>query len=346
MTPDSESNWMLYRAEGRPCDPPNRLATLPAAPPWRGFGFGQKPKAPLDLVSNDFWIEAKRGADFRLRNEEVKQAVNAALYLRRPLLVTGRPGTGKSSLIYSVAYELRMGPVLKWSITSRSTVKSSLYEYDALRRLNDIREREAGRPVGDRDPEDIGNYLSLGPLGTALYPSTWPRALLIDEIDKADLDLPNDLLNIFEDGEFTIPELERDEAVEDKPYRVKLSGTRARQEIPLDGRVRVQQFPFVVLTSNGEREFPGPFLRRCIRIQMPDPELVDLEEIVTAHLGGERSAKACQLLVDFLKNKEKLATDQLLNAIFLTIGSEHHSTIPTNPEERRKVTELLLKHLT
>jgi MoxR-like ATPase len=343
--PSLESVWMLYRAEGQPCTPPNRLASLPPAPSWRAFGSGQKTKEPNDLATNDFWVDAKRGADFRLKNEDVIQAVNAALYLRRPLLVTGRPGTGKSSLIYSVAYELRMGPVLKWSITSRSTVKNGLYEYDALRRLNDIREREAGRPVGDRDPEDIGNYLSLGSLGTALYPTDWPRALLIDEIDKADLDLPNDLLNIFEDGEFTIPELERDESVQGKPYKVKLRGSRARCEIPLDGRVRVRQFPFVVLTSNGEREFPGPFLRRCIRIQMPDPNLADLRDIVEAHLGSDRSAKASQLMKDFLKDKDKLATDQLLNAVFLTIGSDRHATIPTNPEERKKLEGLLLKHL-
>src|SRR5437588_2267646 len=100
----TESNWMLYRAEQRPCDPPDRLASLPPAPSWRAFGSAQQPTPPADLSTSDFWVNAKRGADFRLKSDDVKQAVNAALYLRRPLLVTGRPGTGKSSLIYSVAY--------------------------------------------------------------------------------------------------------------------------------------------------------------------------------------------------------------------------------------------------
>ena len=116
---------------------------------------------------------------------------------------------------------------------------------------------------------DITDYLTLGPLGTALLPTRRPRALLIDEIDKADIDLPNDLLNVFERGEFEIPELAR------------LGGSHDIREAPpgterfaiRDGYVRCAQFPFVVLTSNGERDFPAAFLRRCIRLRMPPPDV-------------------------------------------------------------------------
>jgi MoxR-like ATPase len=271
--------------------------------------------------------------------------VNAALYLRRPLLLTGQPGTGKSSLIYAVAYELGLGPVLKWSITSKATLKNGLYDYDALRRLNDIRQREAGgRKTGNAQiqaVDDIGNYLTLGPLGAALYPTDWPRALLIDEIDKADLDLPNDLLNIFEDGEFLIPELARGSG---EKVMVQVPGLTKRP-VNADGKVVARQFPFVVLTSNNEREFPAPFLRRCIRAQMPEPTVTELSDIVASHLGLAQEKSATDLINSFDKDKINLATDQLLNAVFLTIGSESHQATLMDQKEREAVIALVLKHL-
>ncbi|MBC8164688.1 MAG: AAA family ATPase, partial [Bryobacteraceae bacterium] len=190
------SDWKIFQGNGIP---DNRLTALPLPPPWRKSSVQLKPilpaKPPYDLEA-----EKGRGAPLQI-NEEVKRAVNAALFLRRPLLLTGKPGVGKSSLVSAVAYELRMGPVLRWAITSRSTVRSGLYEYDAVGRLQakDNKEEKTG----------IGEFLRLGPLGTALFPSDWPRALLIDEIDKGDIDLPNDLLNILEEGKFEIPELVR-----------------------------------------------------------------------------------------------------------------------------------------
>ena len=150
-------------------------------------------------------------------DEDVREAVNAALYLRRPLLVTGKPGTGKSTLAYSVAYELRLGPVLYWPISSRSTLLEGLYTYDAIGRLQEAGLRQAMAAAGEVPylPPDVGRYVRLGPLGTALLPWRRPRVLLIDELDKSDIDLPNDLLNVFEEGRYEIPELAR--IVEDQP---------------------------------------------------------------------------------------------------------------------------------
>src|SRR5262249_15364466 len=140
---------------------------------------------------------------------EELEMINAALYLRRPLLVTGSPGAGKSTLAHSVAAELGLGRVLRWPIVSRTRLVDGLYHYDAIARLQDVQVAAHSRAGGVDPTTDIGSYVRLGPLGTALLPSDTPRVLLIDELDKSDIDLPNDLLNVLEEGEFSIPELER-----------------------------------------------------------------------------------------------------------------------------------------
>src|SRR5712692_4071422 len=254
-------------------EPHNNLEQLPLPPPWRHSSSQERPTLPEKPLF-DLQLEEKRGKPICLR-EEVKRAVNAALFLRRPLLVTGKPGVGKSSLAFAVAYELRMGPVLRWPITSRSTVKNGLYEYDAIGRFY-------AQQTGNRKVS-LSDFIVLGPLGTALYPTNWPRVLLIDEIDKGDLDLPNDLLNVLEEGMFEIPELARETEQPENPnkqvlgketsgnignthelVKVKLHDIDSPQPIS-GGRVICRQFPFIVMTSNGEREFPAPFLRRCIQ---------------------------------------------------------------------------------
>ena len=206
-------------------------------------------------------------------DEKEINLVNLALHLRRPLLVTGQPGVGKSTLAYSVAYELGLGPVLRWPITSRTTLLDGLYQYDAIGRLQEVSlQRETGKapgPAADEDgaPSGIGRYIRLGPLGTALLPRRRPRALLIDEIDKSDIDLPNDLLNVFEEGEFTIPELAR---LNQQSVTV-MTADDGITAVVQGGRVTCAEFPFVVLTSNSERTFPSAFLRRCVRLEIPRP---------------------------------------------------------------------------
>ena len=247
---------------------------------------------------------------------EVVNAVNTALYLRRPLLITGRPGTGKSSLAYSVAAELRLGSVLYWSITSRSTLADGLYNYDAIGRLQDL---NLAYPGGaGAHASDIGRYLRLGPLGTALLPWERPRVLLIDELDKSDIDLPNDLLTVFEEGTYAIPELAR--IADQEPEIAVLTAEGLDRALIHSGFVTCCAFPLVIITSNGERQFPAPFLRRCLRVDIAPPGREQLVAIITAHLGSEAFSQSQDLIDQFMRRRldGDLATDQLLNAVFLT----------------------------
>ena len=307
MNQDSKPEWWIFRGTKQRHD---GIRRLPEPPPWRQF----TPAA-----------RAARGTTFELGEHEI-EVVNAGLYLRRPLLITGKPGVGKTSLTYAVAHELDLGNVLRWSITTQTTLKDGLYRYDAIGRLQDtsLQREEA------KTPPPIGNYLRLGPLGTAFAASDKPRVLLIDEIDKSDIDLPNDLLHIFEEGEFEIPELARlpkdQETVEILPHDAEENtpGIRIKR-----GRVRCTHFPLVVMTSNGEREFPPAFLRRCLQLEMKLPDREKLGRIVAAHLKMDPAHQdTVDTLIDtFLsrrdEQKNELAADQLLNAVYLALKDIH-----------------------
>lgn len=301
------SPWHIFTGVSEP-----HSAAFPAAPPWRRFSEHGSPAASSEVPA------ASAGAIHTARTYRtapaILDAINAALILRRPLLVTGPPGSGKSSLIQRVAYELQLGQVLVWPVNSRSTLKEGLYDYDAIGRLHD-HSLEAGQR------RNVSHYLRLRALGTALLPAARPRAILIDELDKADPDLPNDLLNIFEEGWYEIPELQRhgEANVSVRTADVALvTDTTSRKAEIQNGRVQCTEFPFVVLTSNGEREFPAAFLRRCIRIDLLAPDAQQMMDIVQSHLGAELMAKAKDQIADFLaSDKGPAATDQLLNSLYI-----------------------------
>ncbi|AOR36107.1 AAA family ATPase [Streptomyces fodineus] len=336
----SDHRWWIYRGTGQPLYDAGLADLLPPPPPWRRFGGGPVVAPP---PSDDEEIERRLGrigvtsaGSDQLRHEA--DMVNAALLLRRPLLVTGRPGTGKSSLAYRISRELKLGRVLRWHITSRTTLRGGLYEYDAIGRVQDsaalrtLRPADgsdgptpgdAGRAAGEEQLPGIGDYLQLGPLGTALLPYELPRVLLVDELDKSDQDLANDLLSVFEEGQFPIAELVRARRLH--PRVTVMTDDPGRSAEIVDGIVKCRAFPIVVITSNGEREFPPAFLRRCLRLRMPDPDRPLLVDMVMAHLretadGHSGSARADNLIDRFLRNSRErggLAVDQLLNAVFL-----------------------------
>ncbi len=331
--------WPVYTGTEEPHD---RVTQLPDPPPWRAFDGGPALLSPAcedDTVSRD---RQHRAGTYRATPESV-ELVNAALVLRRPLLITGPPGSGKSSLPYAVARELKLGPVLRWNITSRSTLQDGLYQYDPMARLYAAGKSAGRRPSsGDDDGTPAGDaledHLRLGPLGTALLPFERPRVLLIDEIDKSDLDLPNDLLNVLEEGQYEIPELVR--AAERTPAAQLMAADRETRVTVDRGLVRCRAFPFIVLTSNGEREFPAAFLRRCVPLHLRRPEPDQLEAIVRAHL-GEPDGETTRLISMFLErgSQGELATDQLLNAIYL-------SRVPgLSAESREALAASLMTHL-
>ncbi|KPH99926.1 AAA ATPase [Actinobacteria bacterium OV450] len=357
-------SWRVFHATGAaPAgDPP----AIPPAPPWREFLGAPLQPAPAD---DDLALHRRLGAhDARpgLRDEEI-DTVNAALLLRRPLLVSGPPGVGKSTLAYLVARELGLGRVLQWSIVSRTTLRDGLYEYDSIGRAQAIAAWPAGadqattdvRPAGPPPPAPpapgapsvppaagsrpepppyLGDFVTLGPVGTALLAYARPRVLLIDELDKSDIDLPNDLLHVLENGSYAVPELVRSALPKVSVFTDDPDG---RAEI-VGGRVECREFPLVVITSNGEREFPAAFRRRCLPLEMRPPSREQLVSIVVSHLRSR--PEAVDALIDDFERRVRTggtqSVDQLLNAVHLTTAGGFQAD-----SDGRKLIELLLRDL-
>jgi len=188
------------------------------------------------------------GGQRYIADEGLVAVVNAAVALRRPLLVKGEPGTGKTMLAHAVAESLGM-PLYSWHIKSTTKAVDGLYHYDVVQRLNDSR-------FGDSDVSNIRNYIRMGVLGQA-FRSDQQVVVLIDEIDKADIEFPNDLLRELDEMAFHIPEL--------------------------DETVTAAHRPLVIITSNAEKELPDAFLRRCVFHFIAFPDRARMTEIVGVH---------------------------------------------------------------
>jgi MoxR-like ATPase len=204
------------------------------------------------------------GTDRYLVSPELMDAVNVAIDLEKPLLLRGEPGTGKTELAYAIAESLGL-ELLTWHVKSTTKAAEGLYQYDTVARLNDSR-------FGDHDVKDIRHYIRFGPLGQSFMQDK-RVVLLIDEVDKADIEFPNDLLHELDRMSFTVPET---------------GDTHT-------ARVR----PIVIITSNNEKELPDAFLRRCVfhYITFPNAEL--MSAIVKVHQPGVEDALLAQALQRF-----------------------------------------------
>ena len=233
------------------------------------------------------------GTKSYVATQDLKVAVNAAITLQRPLLVKGEPGTGKTVLALEVAKALG-APILEWHVKSTTKAQQGLYEYDAVSRLRDGQ-------LGDERVKDIRNYIKRGKLWEAFEMDTRP-VLLIDEIDKADIEFPNDLLQELDRMEFFVYETSE--------------------------TIRAKQRPMVIITSNNEKELPDAFLRRCFfhYIKFPDPET--MAAIVEVHYPGLKSrlvSEALRVFYDLREMpglKKKPSTSELLDWLKLLLNED------------------------
>ncbi|AZG09514.1 MoxR family ATPase [Pigmentiphaga sp. H8] len=234
-----------------------------------------------------------QGTDTYVATDDLTLAVNAALTLERPLLIKGEPGTGKTMLAEEVARALGR-PLLQWHIKSTTKAHQGLYEYDAVSRLRDSQ-------LGDEKVRDITNYIVRGVLWQA-FASPEPVVLLIDEIDKADIEFPNDLLRELDRMEFHVYE------------------TRET--------VRAVHRPLVIITSNNEKDLPDAFLRRCFFHYIRFPEKETMERIVGVHYPGLKKELLSAALDSFFQLREtpglkkKPSTSELLDWLKVLLAED------------------------
>ena len=233
------------------------------------------------------------GTDAYVATGELQMAVNAAIRLRKPLLIKGEPGTGKTMLAEQIALALDL-PFIQWHIKSTTRAQQGLYEYDAVSRLRDSQ-------LGEEKVHDIGNYIVQGKLWQA-FASERQCVLLIDEIDKADIEFPNDLLLELDKMEFHVYETR------------ELIKARTR--------------PIVVITSNNEKELPDAFLRRCFFHYIDFPDALTMEKIIDVHYPDIRKKlvrEAMEIFFDLRKApglKKKPSTSELLDWLKLLMADD------------------------
>jgi MoxR-like ATPase len=233
------------------------------------------------------------GTDRYVATDDLRTAVNAAVTLQRPLLIKGEPGTGKTQLAQEIATSLQR-PMFEWHIKSTTKAQQGLYEYDAVSRLRDSQ-------LGESRVHDIGNYIVKGRLWEAFASDVQP-VLLIDEIDKADIEFPNDLLRELDRMEFYVYET---------------------REL-----VQARHRPIIVITSNNEKELPDAFLRRCFFHYIRFPDADTMQKIVGVHFPGLKQELLKDALEAFYRIrdvpglKKKPSTSELLDWIKLLLAED------------------------
>ena len=251
------------------------------------------------------------GTQSYVATDDLKVAVNAAIVLERPLLVKGEPGTGKTVLAQEIADALG-APLIEWHVKSTTKAQQGLYEYDAVARLRDSQ-------LGDPKVHDIANYIRRGKLWQAFASEARP-VLLIDEVDKADIEFPNDLLQELDRMEFHVYETGE--------------------------QVKAAQRPLVIITSNNEKELPDAFLRRCFfhYIRFPDPET--MRAIVEVHFPGIKQRLVGEALRIFYELREvpglkkKPSTSELIDWLKLLLAEDMEVEILREKDVRKAIPPL------
>jgi MoxR-like ATPase len=245
------------------------------------------------MPSKNGGFDQFKGSTDYVTSEDLRKAVNVSIALGKPLLIRGEPGTGKTRLAHSIAKGLNK-KLIVWNVKSTTKAQDGLYVYDTVQRLNDSR-------FGDKNVSDIKQYIKLGKLGQA-FAATEQVVLLIDEVDKADIEFPNDLLNEIDEMSFYIPETNE--------------------------TITAIHRPITIITSNAEKELPDAFLRRCIFhfIEFPTPEL--MEQIVEVHFPNLKNTLLKEAMKSFYALREiedfrkKPSTSELVDWIRVLLASD------------------------
>jgi len=251
------------------------------------------------------------GTSQYVATDDLKVAVNAAVMLRRPLLVKGEPGTGKTVLAHEIAQSLG-APLIEWNVKSTTKAQQGLYEYDAVARLRDGQ-------LGDARVHDIANYIRRGKLWEAFTAPKLP-VLLIDEIDKADIEFPNDLLQELDRMSFDVYETGE--------------------------RIAATERPIVVITSNNEKDLPDAFLRRCFFHYIKFPDRETMQAIIDVHFPGIQKVLVARALEMFYEVrdvpglKKKPSTSELLDWLKLLLAEDMPLDVLANRDPRQAIPPL------